>query len=87
MQYTEFEDEDDTKGVEKEHSLFRITLTKYPTEKDKNSYGFHDAFKAEDIKKPFKLPERANRRRKGDRNERRRDGKPRKGGRDDRDRN
>lgn len=41
VQYVDFEDDEDTKGTPKEHSIFRITLTKEPTEKDRKSYGFH----------------------------------------------
>ena len=62
VKYTDFEDENDTKGTAKEHSLFRITLTKEPTEQDRKSYGFHEAFKAEDIKDPLRMPERRQRR-------------------------
>jgi hypothetical protein len=30
VQYVDFEDENDTTGTDKEDSLFRIILTKYP---------------------------------------------------------
>ena len=39
--YTDFEDDNDEKGTEKEHSIFRVTLTRFPTEDDRKSYGFH----------------------------------------------
>lgn len=52
-QYIEFADSKDTEGQAKDHSIFRITLTKYPTEKDRNSVGFNEAFKAEDITNPI----------------------------------
>ena len=70
VKYTDFEDENDRKGTPKEDSIFRITLTKEPTEQDRKSYGFHEAFKAEDIKKPLTLHERRTR-------------NPKKGGRKD----
>jgi hypothetical protein len=46
IEYVDFEDENDTKGTAKEHSLFRVTLTKEPTEKDRKNPGFHEAYKA-----------------------------------------
>ena len=51
--YIEFADSNDTEGQAKDHSIFRITLTKYPTEKDRSSVGFNEAFKAEDITNPI----------------------------------
>lgn len=85
VQYTDFEDEEDQKGTEKEHSLFRITLTKYPTENDKKSYGYHEGYKAEDIKVPFTQPERKNRfKDKGERRERRKERRDRRERRDER---
>lgn len=39
--YQEFASEEDTNGEIKEHSIFNIKLTKYPTEEDKKSSGYH----------------------------------------------
>lgn len=53
VHYIEFVDSTDTEGQSKDHSIFRITLTKYPTEKDRSSVGFNEAHKAEDITNPI----------------------------------
>jgi hypothetical protein len=50
--YTEFQSEEDQVGQEKELSTFSIKLTKYPTEADINSLGYHEGKKLEDIENP-----------------------------------
>lgn len=51
--YQEFENEEDTQGQTKEHSVFNIKLTRYPTEEDKKSTGYHPGRALEDIDGPI----------------------------------
>lgn len=49
----EFESEEDPVGQQKEHSLFHIKLTKFPTAEDLKHPGYNPAHKLEDIAQPI----------------------------------
>ena len=51
--YQEFQSEEDQNGQTKEQSIFNIKLTRYPTEEDTKSSGYHPGRKLEDIDSPI----------------------------------